>query len=195
MGCILSARVSVHNMSNVPIRLKRRTSGSQYICRAIQDPSYIIEQAWFTWMMRKKTKQPTSSLLSIEFCILCLSLSVSLSLPLSSSFSSLCPPFHLHSNFDQKWLAEEETDQDLGRRSLWPDLAKFHHFNKNLWVHLVFSKILILLWLKNYVIGPILITVNDQILKNNLPNWSHWRRLHNFTIDHSRRQCHTQILV
>ena len=59
MGCILSARVSVHNMSNVPIRLKRRTSGSQYICRAIQDPSYIIEQAWFTWMMRKKTKQMT----------------------------------------------------------------------------------------------------------------------------------------
>ena len=64
---------------------------------------------------------------------------------------------------------------------MWPDLAKFHHFGlKFQKVFGNFSKalssfgnILDLLWQEN-TIGQSFIAVYGQILKNNLPIWSHW---------------------
>ena len=63
---------------------------------------------------------------------------------------------------------------------VWPDLAKFRHFGKNLqvvdqflMVYFVFGKIMSLPWQICDNIGLIFIVANGQILKNNLTIWSH----------------------
>ena len=55
---------------------------------------------------------------------------------------------------------------------MWPDLAKFRHFGKNLEifgnifkVYLIFGKVLNPLWGIIYVFGQFFIDVNGQILK------------------------------
>ena len=64
---------------------------------------------------------------------------------------------------------------------MWPDLAKFHHFDKSLQVfgnfltvYFSFGKMLSILWQIWDIIGLIFIAANGQILKNNLTIWSHW---------------------
>ena len=64
---------------------------------------------------------------------------------------------------------------------VWPDLAKFHHFGKNvqvfvktLIVYWLFGKMVNLLWQICDIIGPIFIATNGKILKNNLTSWWHW---------------------
>ena len=63
--------------------------------------------------------------------------------------------------------------------SVWPDLAKFHHFVKSfqatvkiLMVYFLFGKMLSLLWQICDMIVLIVIIANGQILKNNLTIWS-----------------------
>ena len=66
---------------------------------------------------------------------------------------------------------------------MWPDLAKFRQFGKNLQVfgnfltiYLLFGKMLSLLCQICDIIGLIFIVANGQILKNNLTIWSRWSR-------------------
>ena len=65
-------------------------------------------------------------------------------------------------------------------KAVWPDLAKFRHFGKNLQVfgkfltaYLLFGNMLSLLWQIWYIIGQIIFVANNQILNNNLTIWSH----------------------
>ena len=51
--------------------------------------------------------------------------------------------------------------------SVWPDLAKFHHFGKFSTVYFLFGKMLSLLWQICDIIELIFIDANGQILKNN----------------------------
>ena len=67
---------------------------------------------------------------------------------------------------------------------MWPDLAKFRHFGKIFKVlgnfsriHLLFGKILNLLWQILCAIGQVFIEVNGQMLNNNPAIWSHWRHV------------------
>ena len=57
-------------------------------------------------------------------------------------------------------------------RALWPDLAKFHHFDQNLKIfgniiklYLVLGKVFSSLWYKFFALGQFFIAWNGQILK------------------------------
>ena len=63
---------------------------------------------------------------------------------------------------------------------VWPDLAKFCHFDKSLQVfgkflkvNILFGKMLSLFWRICEIVGLIFCVSNGQILKNNLTIWSH----------------------
>ena len=66
--------------------------------------------------------------------------------------------------------------------TVWPDLAKFWHFGKNIQqslaifqkLYLVFGSILNLLGQKIAIRQSFTTAVNGQILKNNIFIWSHW---------------------
>ena len=65
--------------------------------------------------------------------------------------------------------------------SVWPDLAKLHHFGKIFKVLGNFggfiyclAKILELLWQVLYAIGQMFFHLKGQMLKNNQAIWSHW---------------------
>ena len=67
--------------------------------------------------------------------------------------------------------------------AVWPDLAKFHQFNKNLeifsniWnVYLIFGKVANTLWDFLYAFGQNFIVVNGQILKRQSGHLVTWRR-------------------
>ena len=64
--------------------------------------------------------------------------------------------------------------------SVWPDLAKFHHFCKSLQVfgklltvYFLFGKMLSILWEICDIIELSITDANDQIWKNNQTIWSH----------------------
>ena len=66
------------------------------------------------------------------------------------------------------------------RRPVWPGLAKFRHFVKNLWAifwiaYLAFGTLLSQLW-HFYATRKIVIVVNGQRLNSNNAIWSHCRR-------------------
>ena len=62
--------------------------------------------------------------------------------------------------------------------AVWPDVAKFRHFDKNLQVfgnflnvHFLFGKMLRPLWQICDIIGQVFIVANGQILKNKHTIW------------------------
>ena len=70
-------------------------------------------------------------------------------------------------------FTRQTLDEYCLRISVWPDLAKFHHFGNRLKVYLVLGKVFSSLWHNLYAIGQIFIAENGQILKTQFVIWSH----------------------
>ena len=78
------------------------------------------------------------------------------------------------------------------RPTVWPDLAKFHHFSKvlqvfgkSLMVYFLFGKMFNLLRWICYIFEINFIVANGQILKNNLTIWPHCRPIRETARAHS----------